>query len=135
MKTLARLSLVLITLLTCAAIVGCSTTSRTTKNKDGTSTSTKQSSLFITVQGYDDSIDANGAQHTSIANFATDAQGIIAMDNLLNHFMQNMAFFVAANQGTNSAGTNALAILLQRMQQDQPKPVTSSRHLYKELRQ
>lgn len=124
----------MIAALVCAGVVGCSTTQRETTNKDGTSTKTKQSSLFIQVQGYDDSIDANGAQHTSIANFATDAQGIIAMDNLLNHFMQNMAFMIAANSGTNSLGTNWLAILIQRQQQDQSKPVTASRHYFQNAR-
>ena len=111
-------------------VAGCSTTQRETKNKDGTTTKSKQSSLFIQVQGFDDSIDADGAQHTSIANFATDAQGIMAMDNLLNNFMRNMAMFVALNNGTNGPATNVLAVLM-RQQQDQPKQATSSRHLYR----
>jgi hypothetical protein len=116
-------------------LTGCSTTSRETTNKDGTKTASKQSSLFVQVQGFDDSIDASGAQHTSIANYSTDAQGIIATDNLLNHLLQNISGIIAASStSTNHQGTNSpLALMLQRQEQDQnsPRQVTASRHYYR----
>ena len=125
MKPLFAISLV--AALVCAS---CSTTSRETQNPNGTKTKSKQSSMFIQVQGFDDSIDANGAQHTSIANFSTDAQGIMAMDSLLNNFMKNMAVIIAMNSPSNHLGTNFLANMIQQ-QQGQPAQVTASRHYYR----
>ena len=97
-------------LITATLLVGCTTAMRTVSNKSGIITATTKVSTFLTaVQGFDDAVAADGSQHTTIANYASDVQ---AMQVLMNGMIQAAKIGASLAGGTNfTPGTNLVASL------------------------
>jgi hypothetical protein len=98
-----------------AALCGCTTASRTITSTTGEKSTSKASTFLTTFQGYDDSISADGATHTSIANYSSDVQAILAIGQILDNVMSK-AIILAGNNNVQPTSTNLFsAIMLRRV--------------------
>jgi hypothetical protein len=88
-----------------AILCGCTTATRTVTSPGGIKSTTKVSTFLTTVQGFNDSVAADGSQITTIANYASDVQ---AMQVLLNGMIQAAKIGAMASGSTN---TNLFSII------------------------
>ena len=107
MKKSILVSVLLVGLL---AFTGCTTASRVSVAKDGTQTTSKVSTFLTTATGFSDTVSTPDGvvSQTTLANYASDVQAIIALGNIVNNLASKM--LMAGN--TNLIGnTNFLATL------------------------
>ena len=105
MWRLYRYPVMLMVLLACA---GCTTASRVSVAKDGTQTTSKVSTFLTTASGFSDVVTTPDGvvSSTSLANYASDTQAIIAIGNILNSLMSKAVLLANTNLAGN---TNLLA--------------------------